>query len=371
MVGLMFRYFPVFIEEWFRGYVGIDSAFYREFGICIGDFAEKKGFVRKAFSLSQFLEYYGVRVKPFFRDANLFMGIGAWFFLEEQSEKSMVYDRLVYDFDSEDPKRSLDAAFEFSNKLWLKYDADSVVVKSGFKGAHVYVPLAKLVDWETYKQLWLSLLDLVPEQHRQMIDTNMLQYNRLIRIPFTVNYKEGKRAWAWIKKPSINGPGSFSWKSLKPLHPEKVRIALVKPSEPDIHVLRPPKLINKGRIPLPQDPADLTKLPNTPPCISAWLEELVNKGEMDHYERVALTLFLKAIGYSAEETIELFRKYAKDFKENITRYQVEYLYGKRGSGKDWKMYSCAKLNQLGLCLNCGFNRNPVSYFFSKRSSPPH
>ena len=364
----MFRYFLHFIKEWFKGNAGIDSSFYREFGICIGDFAQKKSFTRRAFSLSQFIEYYNSKLKTNFQDANLFMGIGAWFFLEEQNERTMVYDRLAYDFDSEDPDQSLDAAFDFSNKVRLKYGADSVIVKSGLKGAHVYVPLAKLVDWETYKSLWLSLSNLISEQHKHMLDVNMLQFNRLIRIPFTVNYKEGKRAWAWIKKPNLSGPGSFEWNRLKPLLPEKVNIAIIKPSEPDIQVIRPPKLINKGRTALPQDPADLTKLQNTPPCVNAWLEELVNKGELDHYERVALTLFLKAIGYSAEETLELYRKYAKDFKESIARYQVEYLFGKRGSGKDWKMYSCAKLKQLGLCLDCGFNRNPVSYFFTKRTS---
>lgn len=72
-------------------------------------------------------------------------------------------------------------------------------------------------------------------------------------------------------------------------------------------------------------------------------------------------LYLKWVGYDKEKVIEFFARYARDYRERVTRYQVEYLYGLRGSRKNYKMYSCKKMKELGLCLDCGWNRNPLTY----------
>ena len=74
-----------------------------------------------------------------------------------------------------------------------------------------------------------------------------------------------------------------------------------------------------------------------------------------------LVLYLKWLGYDKEEVIEFFARHARDYKERVTRYQVEYLYGLRGSRKNYKMYSCKKMKELGLCLGCGWDRNPLTY----------
>jgi len=43
-----------------------------------------------------------------------------------------------------------------------RYGAEAVIVRSGFKGAHVYVPLKAPVRWDDYQVLWRTLLKLLP-----------------------------------------------------------------------------------------------------------------------------------------------------------------------------------------------------------------
>ena len=50
---------------------------------------------------------------------------------------------------------------------------------------------------------WRTLLKLLPPEKQQLCDFNMLQWNRLARIPMTVNYKDGNRAR--IIQPSVKG----------------------------------------------------------------------------------------------------------------------------------------------------------------------
>jgi DNA primase large subunit len=126
----------------------------------------------------------------------------------------------------------------------------------------------------------------------------------------------------------------------------------------------------------PGDPAELANSEATPPCVKSWIQGLTTTGDLDHYQRVNLVLFLKALGYGVEDCVELFRRYAKDFSERVTRYQVEYLYGLRGRRVDWRPYSCARLGEMGLCPGCGWRGSPVTYYLrharrvATHDSPP-
>jgi len=115
----------------------------------------------------------------------------------------------------------------------------------------------------------------------------------------------------------------------------------------------------------PGDPVMLKDLEAVPPCVKSWINELVGTGELDHYARLNLVLFMKWVGYGVEDCVNLLRRYAKDFKEGVTRYYVEHAFGLRGSRKDYSMYSCVKLKELNLCQGCGWDRNPVTYFFKR------
>ena len=80
-----------------------------------------------------------------------------------------------------------------------------------------------------------------------------------------------------------------------------------------------------------------------PPCIEAWMKELEMTGELDHVQRFNLGLFLLHVwGY--EKTLDYFRKYANDFKERYTSYQLKYMIRRK-----LKMYRCERLKEMGLC----------------------
>ncbi|MFX1293775.1 MAG: hypothetical protein ACFFD2_02780 [Promethearchaeota archaeon] len=85
-----------------------------------------------------------------------------------------------------------------------------------------------------------------------------------------------------------------------------------------------------------------------PPCVIFILKK-AGKGEnLAHPERLFLTFFLLNIGTSIDDVLDVF-KTQPDFNEEITRYQVEFAAGKRGSGTKYTSLGCPKLISYGLC----------------------
>ncbi|MEM4620983.1 MAG: hypothetical protein QW607_12325, partial [Desulfurococcaceae archaeon] len=125
------------------------------------------------------------------RKYNLFMGVGYTNFhglLEPELDK-MLYDRIVYDFDSkDDPNYAVRESIVFAKKLEEYYDTTPLVFISGFKGAHIVIPLSNPVSFDVYKIIWKKLLDNVVD--KKLVDYNMLQWNRVDRIPLTYNVKD-------------------------------------------------------------------------------------------------------------------------------------------------------------------------------------
>ncbi|MEM2631086.1 MAG: DNA primase large subunit PriL [Candidatus Bathyarchaeia archaeon] len=102
-----------------------------------------------------------------------------------------------------------------------------------------------------------------------------------------------------------------------------------------------------------------------PPCIKA-LYEAVSKGHhLSHIGRFTLTSFLINIGMPMENVIELF-KGASDFKENLTRYQVEHIAGERGSRTRYNPPRCETLKTHGVCVGqselCRRINHPLKFY---------
>jgi len=57
----------------------------------------------------------------------------------------------------------------------------------------------------------------------------------------TINYKGGRRAWAWIIQPSIKGWLDFKWSLLEPLDPSGLPVAKVRVEIPLVE-----KVVEKG-----------------------------------------------------------------------------------------------------------------------------
>lgn len=101
-----------------------------------------------------------------------------------------------------------------------------------------------------------------------------------------------------------------------------------------------------------------------PPCISRLLSLLKAGENLSHIQRWVLAVFLLNIGMSVDHVVRTFST-LPDFREEVTRYQVEHAAGLRGSKKRYKMVSCATMRSYGLCTHdCGV-RNPISLYLKR------
>jgi DNA primase large subunit len=89
------------------------------------------------------------------------------------------------------------------------------------------------------------------------------------------------------------------------------------------------------------------KLELLPPCMSRLLAQLQQGVNVPHTGRFALTSFLHTIGMGSEDIMKLFSA-APDFKEEMTRYQVEHITGKT-SGTEYTPPGCPSMVTWGLC----------------------
>jgi DNA primase large subunit len=117
-----------------------------------------------------------------------------------------------------------------------------------------------------------------------------------------------------------------------------------------------------------------------PPCMVHLLGDLEKGVNVPHLGRFAATAYLASIGMNPEEIMALFAK-AKDFRADLTRYQVEHITGKT-SGTRYTPPNCATMLTYNLCcqrvkeIECrdhgrdsrcqeAWLKHPLSYYRSK------
>ena len=97
-----------------------------------------------------------------------------------------------------------------------------------------------------------------------------------------------------------------------------------------------------------------------PPCISFIVGQLQAGQEVSHEARLHLGSYLMRIGLKPEEAVVLFST-APDYNESMTLYQLQWL-----SKHNYKMYSCMKAKQYGLCPlpldGCKYSPSPNWFF---------
>lgn len=84
-----------------------------------------------------------------------------------------------------------------------------------------------------------------------------------------------------------------------------------------------------------------------PPCMTRILAMLQTGENAPHAARFAITSYLHTLGLSADEIVALFAK-APDFREDLTRYQVEHITGK-SSGTSYTPPGCQAMKTYGIC----------------------
>ena len=324
-----------------------------------------------------------------------------------EKPRPMCFDRVVFDLDIPLPKEKCMKLYREKKHLfcrWLglvrkeakrlcehlskRFNCDPLVVYTGGRGYQIQVLLSRPIGAEYYGRVFRLLSSgfhetgipesLLTETREilgeveigSILDRQVSDPARFFRIPYTRHEKFGNFSL-------VVNPEDFS--PLKPpeilfgrevdagLLEKIIRLTLEVPKKRKLAL----SVKSSGeKAPLPEKIEDLVNDQRVPPCIRAILQLVLEVGNPDHDSRVVLTLYLKWVGYSAEEVIEFYSRCFKDFDEKKCRYQVEYLYGLRGSKIDWLMYSCRKMRELDKCAGCGWNRNPATYTYTRAQVPP-
>ena len=101
-----------------------------------------------------------------------------------------------------------------------------------------------------------------------------------------------------------------------------------------------------------------------PPCIRHILSKLKMSINLSHTERFNMVAFLLKIGLDIEQIIDLF-KISPDFREDLTRAQVEQI-----AQRDYMPASCDTFRTHKIChaennKMCGKSKNPLGYYQMK------
>lgn len=96
-----------------------------------------------------------------------------------------------------------------------------------------------------------------------------------------------------------------------------------------------------------------------PPCIHKIIGQL-EQGSINHHGMFVLATCLLGTGLGVDDVLKIFSRYP-DYNEKKSRYQIEFLAGKRG-GTSYSCPTCSRIESYGLCVqDCGI-KHPLMYF---------
>lgn len=116
--------------------------------------------------------------------------------------------------------------------------------------------------------------------------------------------------------------------------------------EPDLKPLRELAAAKKERYSM-EGAFGKVDLAILPPCMQHILGQLHRGENVAHNARFAIVTFLHKIGMTSEDIMRLFAQ-APDFREDLTRYQVEHITGV-SSGTTYSVPGCDNLQTFNLC----------------------
>ena len=166
------------------------------------------------------------------------------------------------------------------------------------------VPLDKSVSYDVYQVLWLTPTS--PFTFHTL-DSKVLDPRRVHRIPYTYNVKPSRKGLAQILKTDFTPmrPEEFSWENYEPLKLNNVKIYRIEIDLPKVKVTY--DVSSQPRKPLPNKIENLAGSNFVPPRIRNVVEAMVKSGELDHFQRMALILYLKWVGFSINVVVEFSR----------------------------------------------------------------
>lgn len=283
------------------------------------------------------------------KNKDLYMNV----FSYEQIEANM-YDVFLLDVDSHlyDPREGvkyeigLEETYDRARSVVDKLEDAGLSYRAYFsgRGFHIYVDY-ELVYIENFGRVAMHFMVDVLGDAFGYIDTRVLvDKNRVARVPFTYNSSAQKFCI----------PINIDWDIEEIVERAKhndgimhkiVRNNIVSELEAlDVEVANTYKaFVDFVPDECVRDIYELIKdVDKMPRCIRDSVRELVITGELDHYRRLHMAMFLLRV-WSYDDVLELL-SLANDYNERMTRYQLDYIL-KRGL----MPYSCRKALDLGIC----------------------
>lgn len=215
-------------------------------------------------------------------------------------------------------------------ELVQKLGGDGVIVFTGGKGYTLRVFLDKEyrnITAEQYKSLVSSFaIDM------GIVKAEVLNVKALIRVPYTVHEKSKARVLLYNPQTDKHiddheEAHSLFLKAMERPLPFYEELIKVETSEKDKQYEEKTEEVKR----------DGRRLPK---WVEKLIEHLKETGTLCHYARVALARWLIYAGYSEDAIVDIFR-YAKNFRENMTRYHIQYEKKRLESGE--KPWSCRKV----------------------------
>ena len=187
------------------------------------------------------------------------------------------------------------------------------------------------------------------------------------------------KGWKLVNRVVLNGEVYLTKGNVARLLQEEVRVHIEKKLDVKEKVVLPQNVADrverlrqaftkqKGKIELEGFPKEVV-ISAFPPCVKHMYDEVASGHHLSHIGRFTLTSFLTNIGMTAEEVVNLYRSLS-DFKERLTRYQVEHIAGGRGSRTKYIPPRCDTLRTHGVCTGmdeiCERIRHPLAYYRRK------
>jgi DNA primase large subunit len=187
-----------------------------------------------------------------------------------------------------------------------------------------------------------------------------------------------KTEWKLVNKVVGNGQVYLVQDDLIRLIREEIRVMImgrldaIKVSKLPGNLQEVVKKIIQIAPPPPQSPYTIIHIApeNYPPCVRHALDMLEKGENVPHYGRFLMATYLLSVGKSVDEIVAMFPK-APDFRQNITRYQVEHLAGLKGGRTRYRVPSCKTLQTHQFCfkdlIKCYDISSPLQY--PSRKSP--
>jgi len=201
----------------------------------------------------------------------------------------------------------------------------------------------------------------------------------LIFTDYLKNAPSSYDRWKLVNRTIIEGNVCLKKNELARLLSEEIRKYVERIIENSPKVQLPPllhgkierinQILNQRRESIGfQEYPKVTSTAAFPPCVKRLYDSLLIGRHISHIGRFTLTSFFLNLGMSIEELLKLYNS-ASDFDEKLTRYQIEHIAGKKGSGTKYVPPKCDTLKTHGVCIGpddlCKTINHPLSYYRRK------